>query len=60
MRAPNPPGFEKPPHLGTYDGQSDPDEHIDNVNAIFDFRIVSGAIRCKLFPTTLRKGAMAW
>ncbi|MCI71891.1 hypothetical protein A2U01_0093154, partial [Trifolium medium] len=37
MRAPIPAGFEKPPQLGTYDGQSDPDEHIDNVNAILDF-----------------------
>ncbi|MCI24966.1 hypothetical protein A2U01_0046154 [Trifolium medium] len=46
--------------LGTYDGQSDPDEHIDNINAILDFRMVSGAIRCRLFPTTLRKGAMTW
>ncbi|MCI71248.1 hypothetical protein A2U01_0092511, partial [Trifolium medium] len=27
MRAPIPVGFEKPPLLGTYDGQSDPDEH---------------------------------
>ncbi|MCI92956.1 hypothetical protein A2U01_0114254, partial [Trifolium medium] len=59
MRAPIPAGFEKPPQLWTYDGQSDPDEHIDNVNAILDFRMVSEAIRCRLFPTTLRKGAMA-
>ncbi|MCI44149.1 hypothetical protein A2U01_0065388, partial [Trifolium medium] len=58
MRAPIPAGFEKPPQLGTYDGQSDPDEHIDKVNAILNFRMVSGAIRCRLFPTTLRKGAM--
>ncbi|MCI61548.1 hypothetical protein A2U01_0082805, partial [Trifolium medium] len=30
MRAPIPAGLERPPPLGTYDGQSDPDEHIDN------------------------------
>ncbi|MCI56605.1 hypothetical protein A2U01_0077856, partial [Trifolium medium] len=59
MRAPIPAGFEKPPQLRTYDGQADPDKHIDNINAILDFRMVSGAIRCRLFPTTLRKGAMA-
>ncbi|MCI35800.1 hypothetical protein A2U01_0057021, partial [Trifolium medium] len=59
MRAPIPSGFEKPPPLGTYDGQTDPDEHVDNINAILDFRRVSGAIRCRLFPTTLKKGAMA-
>ncbi|MCI87876.1 hypothetical protein A2U01_0109161, partial [Trifolium medium] len=59
MRAPIPSGFEKPPSLGTYYGQTDPDEHIDNINAILDFCRVSGTIRCRLFPTTLRKGAMA-
>ncbi|MCH84788.1 hypothetical protein A2U01_0005624, partial [Trifolium medium] len=30
------------------------------MNAILDFRRVSGAIRCRLFPTTLRKWAMLW
>ncbi|MCI87499.1 hypothetical protein A2U01_0108783, partial [Trifolium medium] len=37
MRAPIPTGFEKPPQLETYDGQFDPDEHIDNINAVLDF-----------------------
>ncbi|MCH81476.1 hypothetical protein A2U01_0002263, partial [Trifolium medium] len=60
IRSPIPSGFEKPPSLGTYDGQTDPDEHVDNINTILDFRRVSGAIRCRLFPTTLRKEAMAW
>ncbi|MCI80458.1 hypothetical protein A2U01_0101729, partial [Trifolium medium] len=58
MRAPIPAGFGRPPPLGTYDGQTDPDEHIDNINVIIDLRMVNGAIRCRLFPTTLRKGAM--
>ncbi|MCI56862.1 hypothetical protein A2U01_0078113, partial [Trifolium medium] len=44
MRAPIPAGFERPPPLGTYDGQSDLDKHIDNINAILDFHMVSGAI----------------
>ncbi|MCI56163.1 hypothetical protein A2U01_0077414 [Trifolium medium] len=60
MRAPIPSGFEKPPPLGTYDGQADPDDHADNINTILNFRRVSGAIRCRLFPTTLSKTAMAW
>ncbi|MCI33280.1 hypothetical protein A2U01_0054497, partial [Trifolium medium] len=60
MRAPIPAGFERPPPLRTYDGQTDPDEHIDNINAVLDFHMVSGAIRCRLFPTTLRKEAMSW
>ncbi|MCI81952.1 hypothetical protein A2U01_0103226, partial [Trifolium medium] len=45
--------------LGTYDRQADPNEHIDNINAVLDFRMVTGAIRCRLLTTTLRKGAMA-
>ncbi|MCI70053.1 hypothetical protein A2U01_0091316, partial [Trifolium medium] len=59
MRAPIPAGFEKHPPLATYDGQTDPDDHVDNINVILDFRRVSGAIRCRIFPTTLRRGAMA-
>ncbi|MCH85006.1 hypothetical protein A2U01_0005846, partial [Trifolium medium] len=27
-----PAGFERPPPLGTYDGKTDPDKHIDNIN----------------------------
>ncbi|MCI80346.1 hypothetical protein A2U01_0101617, partial [Trifolium medium] len=38
MRAPISAGFEKPPPLATYDGQTDPDDHVDNINAILDFR----------------------
>ncbi|MCI79369.1 hypothetical protein A2U01_0100640, partial [Trifolium medium] len=41
MKAPIPTGFERPPPLGTYVWKSDPDEHIDNINAILDFRMVS-------------------
>ncbi|PNX63491.1 hypothetical protein L195_g061655, partial [Trifolium pratense] len=37
-----------------------PDDHIASINATLDFLRVSGAIRCRLFPTTLRKGAMTW
>ncbi|MCI66400.1 hypothetical protein A2U01_0087658, partial [Trifolium medium] len=36
------------------------DDHVDNINAILDFRRVSGAISYRLFPTTLRRWAMAW
>ncbi|MCI60036.1 hypothetical protein A2U01_0081291, partial [Trifolium medium] len=41
MRAPIPAGFERPPPLGIYDRQTDLDEHIDNINAVLDFRMVS-------------------
>ncbi|PNX64686.1 hypothetical protein L195_g062238, partial [Trifolium pratense] len=60
LKAPIPKGFERPPTLPAYDGLTDPDDHIANVNANLDFRNISGAIRCRLFPTTLRNGAMTW
>ncbi|MCI00292.1 hypothetical protein A2U01_0021309, partial [Trifolium medium] len=44
MIAPIPAGFERPPPLATYDGLTDPDEHVGNINAVLDFRMVSGAI----------------
>ncbi|MCI67950.1 hypothetical protein A2U01_0089209, partial [Trifolium medium] len=47
--------FERPPALPPYDGLTDPDDHISAINATLDFRRVSGAIRCRLFATTLRK-----
>ncbi|PNX88580.1 hypothetical protein L195_g044686, partial [Trifolium pratense] len=46
--------------MDTYDGSTDPDEHIENLEALIEYRNVQGSIKCKLFPTTLRKGAMAW
>ncbi|CAJ2674684.1 unnamed protein product [Trifolium pratense] len=60
LQAPVPKGFERPPALPVYDGLTDPDEHIASVNATLNFLRVSGAIRCRIFPTTLRKGGMAW
>ncbi|XP_058741872.1 pre-mRNA-splicing factor CWC22-like [Vicia villosa] len=33
LEAPLPAGLEKPPPLGTYDGTTDPDEHIENIDA---------------------------
>ncbi|MCI74981.1 hypothetical protein A2U01_0096247, partial [Trifolium medium] len=60
MRVPIPQGLEKPPQLDTYDRLTDPDEHIENIDVLLNYRQVRGAIKCRLFPTTLRKGAMAW
>ncbi|CAJ2655614.1 unnamed protein product [Trifolium pratense] len=60
LQAPVPKGCERPPPLPAYDGLTDPDEHIASVNATLNFLRASGAIRCRIFPTTLRKGAMAW
>jgi hypothetical protein len=60
MRAPIPAGLERFPNLPAYDGLTNPDDHVNNFNAILNFRKTSGAIRCRLFPTTLRKGALTW
>ncbi|MCI65151.1 hypothetical protein A2U01_0086409, partial [Trifolium medium] len=34
--------------------------HIENIEVVLEYRNARGSIKCKLFPTTLRKGAMAW
>ncbi|KAK2397422.1 hypothetical protein QL285_058998 [Trifolium repens] len=60
MRAPIPAALERLPNLPSYDGLTDPDDHINNFNTILNFRRTSGAIRCRLFPATLRKGALTW
>jgi hypothetical protein len=57
---PIPAGLERLPNLPAYDGLTDPDDHVNNFNVILNFRKTSGAIRCRLFPTTLRKGALTW
>ena len=46
--------------MDSYDGTSDRDEHIENIEVVLTYRSVRGAIKCKLFITTLRRGAMTW
>ena len=50
--------LEKPPPLGTYDETTDPDEHIKNIDALLDYKVVHGVIKYWIFPMTLTKGAM--
>lgn len=50
----------KTPQMDSYDGTSDPDEHIENIEVVLTYRSVRGAVKCKLFVTTLRRGAMTW
>ncbi|XP_058724210.1 uncharacterized protein LOC131595762 [Vicia villosa] len=59
-RARLPRGMEKPPALDQYDGTTDPDDHIRSIEAVMDYHVVRGSIKCRIFPTTLRKGAMNW
>ncbi|MCI51368.1 hypothetical protein A2U01_0072612, partial [Trifolium medium] len=60
MRVSLPGGLEKPPQLDTYDGLTDPGEHIENIDVLLNYCHVRGAIKCRLFPTMLRKRAIAW
>ncbi|CAL5184099.1 unnamed protein product [Lathyrus oleraceus] len=47
MEAPLPKGMEKPPNLAVYDGTTDPDDHVDNVNAMLDYRNdITGHLKC--------------
>ncbi|GAU46466.1 hypothetical protein TSUD_402330 [Trifolium subterraneum] len=55
-----PRALQKPPQLGKYDGLTDPDIHIQNIDAILNYQAVKGGIKCRIFPTTLVEGAMAW
>ncbi|GAU10324.1 hypothetical protein TSUD_417530, partial [Trifolium subterraneum] len=50
--------LQKPPQLGKYDGLTDPDIHIQNIDAILNYQAVKGGIKCRIFPTTLVEGAM--
>ncbi|GAU10226.1 hypothetical protein TSUD_421500, partial [Trifolium subterraneum] len=55
-----PRALQKPPQLGKYDGLTDPDIHIQNIDAFLNYQAVKGGIKCRIFPTTLVEGATAW
>ncbi|WP_342965240.1 hypothetical protein, partial [Paraburkholderia sp. JHI2823] len=55
-----PKGMERPPKLEEYDSISDPMDHIDRFKTMLDYHNIGGPIKCRLFPTTLRKIAMDW
>ncbi|GAU47331.1 hypothetical protein TSUD_101190 [Trifolium subterraneum] len=55
-----PRALQKPPQLGKYDGLTDPDIHIQNIDAILNYQAVKGGIKCRIFPTTLVEVVMAW
>ncbi|GAU39181.1 hypothetical protein TSUD_372810 [Trifolium subterraneum] len=60
MDIPLPRGLEKPPSLDKYDGTTDPDEHIQSIETALDYRNLRGAIKCKLIPLSLIRGASTW
>ncbi|GKV49513.1 hypothetical protein SLEP1_g56262 [Rubroshorea leprosula] len=52
-------GF-KIPHLETYDGMGDPDEHLHTYQAIMRIQNANDAMMCKVFPATLKSTARRW
>ncbi|GKV18246.1 hypothetical protein SLEP1_g28653 [Rubroshorea leprosula] len=52
-------GF-KIPHLETYDGSGDPDEHLHTYQAIMRIQNANDAMMCKVFPATLKSTARRW
>ncbi|GKV28120.1 hypothetical protein SLEP1_g37206 [Rubroshorea leprosula] len=52
-------GF-KIPHLETYDGSGDPDEHLHTYQAIMRIQNANDAMMCKVFPATLKSMAKRW
>ncbi|GKV47282.1 hypothetical protein SLEP1_g54195 [Rubroshorea leprosula] len=52
-------GF-KIPHLETYDGSGNPDEHLHTYQAILRIQNANDAMMCKVFPATLKSTARRW
>jgi len=53
-------GLVKPPQMDSYERTTYPHEHIENIEAVLMYQSVQGAVKCKLFITTLRRGAITW
>lgn len=52
--------LKKPPHMDSYNGITDPDEHIKNMEVILDYHRVKGPIKCCFFASTLNESASTW
>ncbi|GKV43001.1 hypothetical protein SLEP1_g50348 [Rubroshorea leprosula] len=52
-------GF-KIPHLETYDGSGDPNEHLHTYQAIMRIQNANDAMMCEVFPATLKSTARRW
>jgi len=47
-------GLEKPPQMDSYDGTTDPDEQIENIEYVLTYRSVRGAVKCKRHHSEMR------
>jgi len=52
--------FAKPPKLETYDGTTDPDEHVEHIDTVLEYHQARGEAKCKLFILTLKGATMTW
>lgn len=59
LNTPFPQGF-KLPHLPSYDGTTDPGNHLSTFNIIMRASNVNHDLRCMLFPTSLTGLAKSW
>ena len=57
-RHPFPRVWRNLPHLKEYDGIADPVNHVDGFEVMLHYHNIGGPIKCRLFPTTLRKATM--
>jgi uncharacterized protein with von Willebrand factor type A (vWA) domain len=46
--------------LETYDGTTNPDEHVEHLDTVLDYHQVPGVVKCKLFVLTLKGAVMTW
>ena len=59
LSTPFPQGF-KLPHVPSYDGTTDPGNHLSTFNIIMRASNVNHDLRCVLFPTSLTGPAKTW
>jgi len=43
-----------------YDGMTDPDEHMDAYTTHMSLYTIDDAVLCRVFPTSLKGGALSW
>ena len=46
--------------MDSYNRMTGPNEHIENIEVVLTYRSVQGEVKCKLFVTELRRGAVTW
>lgn len=60
LEYPIPRFFANPPNSKTYDGTTNPDEHMEHIDTVLDYHQAQGAVKCKLFVLTLKGTAISW